>query len=174
MTQNFNLLLFISPSYYILCVEKWGLFVLKERRIFRVYSNCFHLPKHSFWNRALRLIHRYFILQQGDFSHASVHMNPWIIFWFCLLVTFSGHFMCKPIAISFCQITLLQFCSLKLHFFQTPSSTLRDMLFLKEESLNTNAPLLGKLVESTQEGDTLKWSTHLLKWDVLCFFASCL
>jgi len=155
MPQIFKLLVFISGSYYILCVEKLDLLVQKEHIIFNMYSNCFHLPKQRLWKGALCLIRRYFILWQGHFSDASVHMSTWIISWFCLLVTFSGHFMCKSIAISFCQTTLLKFCSLKLHFFQMLSSTLRDTVFLREETLNTNAPLLCKLVESTQEGDAL-------------------
>lgn len=41
-----------------------------------------------------------------------------------------------------------------------PLSTLKEKVFLKEETLSTNASLLYGLVESTQEEEALKLSTH--------------
>lgn len=145
------------------------LLVQKEYEYFNIYSNCFNLPKHGFWKASLHLIHGYFKMWKWDFSVASLYRNPWLISWVCLLMTFSGHFMCKLFA-----ICLLKFCSLKLHVFQMPSKTFRDMVFLGEETLNTNALLVCKLVESPHEGGTSNWSARLLNWRVLCFRALCL
>lgn len=116
-------------------------------KILNQYSNCFYLPKHSFCKGTLHLLYRYFILKQRDFSdtfmHISIHEPMSNI-----LVLFLDDI--------FWPIQVQNHCNLFLpsHFaeillFKIPSCTLGNMVFLREESLSSNALLLSKLVEST-------------------------